>query len=506
MSQDIPSFFHYAMNKKILSAALMIGILTVPAQAQENNLVEKFAKFRKKAHSDYENYRKELNGRYAEFMKKAWNSFKAEEPVARPKEEEVPPIVIEPEDTLTTVPQLPPVQQPIKKVVEPPVVPAPPQPVAPIKEITPTVEAEKKIETERWGTKFNVRFNDNQRFSLADCSNDALSKAWKQISESKQNNTIRDCLLLRAERQLNDWSYLCLLQSIAKEIYGESNEAVLYTAYLFCQSGYKIRLGRDNAKLHLLFATQHIIYERPFFIIDAETFYSFTGECKQMDICDVPFPEEKPLSLLVAQQPRLEVTPTDSRTIKSKRYSAMEFSVNINKNILQLYEEYPSSSIEHDFMTRWAMYANTPVSKEIKEKLYPQLDSLLADKGEVKAVEMLLNWVQTGFEYEFDDNVWGADRAFFAEETLYYPYCDCEDRSILFSHLVRDILNLNVVLVYYPGHLATAVEFNEEVSGDYITVNNKKFVICDPTYINASVGMSMPNLDTSNISAILLNK
>ena len=38
MSQDIPSFFHYAMNKKILSAALMIGILTVPAQAQENNL------------------------------------------------------------------------------------------------------------------------------------------------------------------------------------------------------------------------------------------------------------------------------------------------------------------------------------------------------------------------------------------------------------------------------------------------------------------------------------
>lgn len=120
MSQDIPSFFHYAMNKKILSAALMIGILTVPAQAQENNLVEKFAKFRKKANSDYENYRKELNGRYAEFMKKAWNSFKAEEPVARPKEEEVPPIVIEPEDILTTVPQLPPVQQPIKKVVDDP--------------------------------------------------------------------------------------------------------------------------------------------------------------------------------------------------------------------------------------------------------------------------------------------------------------------------------------------------------------------------------------------------
>lgn len=486
----------------------MIGILSVPAPAQDNNLVEKFAQFRKKTHADYENYRNELNERYAEFMKKAWNSFKAEEPVTPPKEEEVPPIVIEPEDTLKTVPQTPPVQQPIKKVVEPPVAPTPPRPVVPIKEITPPVEAEKEeeIETERWGTKFSVRFNKNRKFSLADCSNNALSEAWKQISESKQNNTIRDCLLLRAEKQLNDWSYLCLLQSIAKEIYGESNEAVLYTAFLFCQSGYKIRLGRDNGKLHLLFATQHIIYDKPFFIIGAETFYSSTGDSKQMDICEVSFPEEKPLSLLVTQQPRLEVTPSDGRTIKSKRYPTMEFSVNINKNILQLYEEYPSSSIEYDFMTRWAMYANTPVSEEIKEKLYPQLNSLLADKGELKAVEMLLNWVQTGFEYEFDDNVWGADRAFFAEETLYYPYCDCEDRSILFSHLVRDILDLNVVLVYYPGHLAAAVEFSEEVSGDYITVDNRKFVICDPTYINASVGMSMPNLDTSNISAILLNK
>lgn len=57
---------------------------------------------------------------------------------------------------------------------------------------------------------------------------------------------------------------------------------------------------------------------------------------------------------------------------------------------------------------------------------------------------MILNWVQTGSEYEYDDKVWRHDRAFFAEETLYYPYCDCEDRSILFSRFVRDLLGLDV--------------------------------------------------------------
>lgn len=494
------------MNKKILSVALLIGFLTVPIQAQDNRLAEKFAQFRKKAHTDYKKYRDELNERYAEFMKKAWKPFKAEEPVILPKEEYVPPIVIEPEDTLETV-LLPRVQQPIKEVVEPPVLPAPPQPVVPINEIISPIETEKDpiIETERWGTKFSVRFNDNQRFLLADCSNNALSDAWKRMSVSEQNNTIYDCLRLRDERQLNDWAYLCMLHSIAKEIYGESNEAVLYTAYLFCQSGYKIRLGRNNEKLHLLFATQYTIYNKSYFIIGTETFYSLSDDCKQMEICEVSFPEENPLSLFITQQPRLEFDPSDCRIIKSKKYPSMQFPVNINKNILQFYEEYPSSAKEHDFMTRWAMYANTPVSEEIKEELYPQLDSKLAGEGELKAVEMLLNWVQTGFEYEFDDKIWGTDRVFFAEETFYYPYCDCEDRAILFSHLVRDILKLNVALVYYPGHIAAAVEFNEDVSGDYITVGNRKFVICDPTYVNASVGMSMPNLDTSNISAILLN-
>ena len=116
----------------------------------------------------------------------------------------------------------------------------------------------------------------------------------------------------------------------------------------------------------------------------------------------------------------------------------------------------------------------------------------------------MLHFVQTAFEYKLDDEVWGGDRPFFADETLYYPYCDCEDRSILFSRMVRDLLGLDVVLVYYPGHLAAAVGFNEEVKGDYIVVRGRKFVICDPTYIPAPVGKTMPGMDNSVAKAIIL--
>lgn len=118
----------------------------------------------------------------------------------------------------------------------------------------------------------------------------------------------------------------------------------------------------------------------------------------------------------------------------------------------------------------------------------------------------LLNFVQTAFEYEYDDKVWGCDRAFFAEETLYYPYCDCEDRSILFSRLVRDLMGLDVALVYYPGHLATAVAFNDEVPGDYIELGGRRYVVCDPTFIGAPVGMTMPGMDNSGAKVLLLSR
>lgn len=98
----------------------------------------------------------------------------------------------------------------------------------------------------------------------------------------------------------------------------------------------------------------------------------------------------------------------------------------------------------------------------------------------------------------------GARPHIFAEESLYYPYCDCEDRSVLLSRIIRDVLKLKCLLIYYPGHLATAVKFNEDVNGDYISVDGNKYIVCDPTYIGAPVGVTMPEMKNSKVGVILL--
>lgn len=71
---------------------------------------------------------------------------------------------------------------------------------------------------------------------------------------------------------------------------------------------------------------------------------------------------------------------------------------------------------------------------------------------------------------------------------------------------MRDLVGLDLALVFYPGHLATAVEFSEDVTGDAMIINNRKFIVCDPTYIGAPVGKQMPDLDYDKTQAIILNR
>jgi hypothetical protein len=248
-----------------------------------------------------------------------------------------------------------------------------------------------------------------------------------------------------------------MLAKMAEACLGTGNEATLLMAYVYCQSGYQMRLAIANNHLYMLYASKHTIYDKGYFHLDGINFYPFGSVEGQMHICAIGFPQEKPLSLLIPNQQKLSVSESAVRTLASKRYPQMKSQVSVNKNLIDFYDSYPTSMVGENFMTRWSMYANTPMDSTAKNGLYPTLRKHISGLDEKEAVERLLNWVQTAFVYEYDNKVWGHDRAFFAEESLYYPYCDCEDRSILLSRLVRDLLGLKVILVYYPGHLATAM-------------------------------------------------
>ena len=478
--------------------AILFVLLFPLCICAQGSFRDEYNKFRRQSEKNYSSFREQCNKEYIEFLKAAWEYYRIGPSINKPIEEDVPPVVIDMDRDKVQIDEK---ELPFDEVV--PVIEeeARPQPIDPISPVPVTEDA--WCEFVFFGTPMQVRVDKKNRFDLFSIEGKDISKAWEKLSGSAYDTMLADCLKLREDYKLCDWAYLLMLLTLSDAYMGSYNEVILLTAYLYSQSGYKMRLGVTDKELCLLFGTRHQIFGMPCFNIDGYYYYQLNGEPKDMRIANFPFPNEKGMSLSLSELPILLRDESEVRTFTSKGYETTS-SCSINKNLLEFFANYPTSQLNDDPMTRWALYANAPFDAAVRAQLYPSLKKAIEGKTAPEAADILLEFVQTAFEYEYDNAVWGGDRAFFAEESLYYPYCDCEDRSIFYSHLVRDLLGLDVILVYYPGHLATALKFEEQLKGDYVILNRQKYVICDPTYIGAPVGVSMPDLDTSNVKVILL--
>jgi hypothetical protein len=126
---------------------------------------------------------------------------------------------------------------------------------------------------------------------------------------------------------------------------------------------------------------------------------------------------------------------------------------------------------------------------------------LLQDMSQEEAINFLLHFVQLAFHYNEYDKQFGYEKWNFAEETLISAYSDCDDRAIFFAQSVKNLLGMKVALVHYPGrHLATAVKFDNPLTdGDHVMVNGVKYLICDPTFTDADLGMAMPHLQGGQV-------
>ena len=526
------------------------------ASAQDDDDPRKaFEKARAEMHKDYDDFRKQALAEYSDFVRQAWKEFGAEPAVPAPKEEEILPQLAPGADQETAswfgkqltklgsmfkskgrkVPeQIQPAAQPqaqkkaeekkpvemaVQEVIKPEPPIKQPEPLAEVKE--ETFRANNYMTFEVFGPQCKVRIGENCRFKLKDVSSDAVADVIRdEFPKPQFDNMLYDCLQERKRHDFSDWAYYQMLLALTRKFYGEgTNEAVLAQAFLYSQSGYKMRLAHDDSHLYMLAATRHFIYNKLFFSLDGDWYFMLDGkQSEKLSICQASFPKESSLSLKISAAQRLAMNPTGERTLRSRKNPDFSFTIHSNKNYIDFLGTYPSSTVNNNFMTRWSMYANCPLDESIREQLYPQMKAKLAGKSELMAVQELLWWMHGNvdlegviqdsdcFLYRYDEDVWGVDRAFFGEETLFYPYCDCEDRSILLSHLVRDVVGLDVVLVYYPGHLAMAVHFNEPVEGDYVMCDGRKFIVVDPTYIGSRVGETMPMVADEPTTVILLDR
>ena len=387
-----------------------------------------------------------------------------------------------------------------KVAVVPKATPAP-APIAPVA-VSKTSDR-KDIEISYYGRTITIGFPLTDRLRLQGLNEDALADAWTLLAGKPYDISVKTALDARSAFQLCDWAYMDALRMACEGHYGAGNEAVLMQTFLMTQSGYRVRLAKAGERLFMLVASKYQIYNMRYLNVEGTKYYvmgDYHGE--KLQLCPSRFDKEQSLSLQMVALPKLGETASPKRKLTSKK--GVTASVSVNRQLIDFFRWYPQANIDGDFTTRWAAYANTPLDQAIQDELYPPLRQTIRGMSEREAVGILLNWVQTAFKYGYDDEVWGGDRAFFVQETLFYPQSDCEDRAILFSRLVRDLTGLDVALIYYPGHLAAAVAFSREEEGDWFNCGGQRFVVCDPTYINAPVGLTMPGMDNQKAKIILL--
>lgn len=473
------------------------------AQDDFQKIFDEFKKANEKAFADF---RDKANAEYSEFLRQSWIEFQGKEPLTEPEIKPiVPPVDIPEEDGDQDDKEI----RYEEEVVLPEPSPAP-TPIAPIKE-TPVPET-KRVKFSRYGTECAVRYDVASRPVLRGVDEDAVADFWNLLSSSDaMDNLLYDLMEFRERRSLCDWAFYKFAESFSNQLYGDnSNASVVMHAFILTQAGYKLRMGcSEGSQLHLIVASDNTVFGCPYWEFSGSRYYLFDNpDITSMYISEVDFTASRPMRLVVDDENNFEEKLSPERRLFSKAYQEASVSVSVNLNLLSFYNDYPVASTNDDtVVAQWLIYGNTPLSQSVRESLYSQFRPMLSGKTQHEAADMILNFVQTAFVYKYDDEIWGRDRSFFAEESLYYPYCDCEDRSILFSHLIRDLLGLDVALIYSPGHLFTAVHFTEDVKGSYIMIGNRKFVICEPTCTSgAPVGVSAVDTDEAGVKVGLLRK
>ncbi len=455
-----------------------------------------FAAYKAEEWRKFKEYRDKVNAEFAEYMRQAWTKREAEPAIPVPERPKPPkPVVKDPNRQ--------PVYEPLPfdgVLPAPKVVPIP-KPVAPL----PDVVAPKKRPTfsfQFYGTPCRVPLAEEHRFTLKGTDENNVADAWTFLSSDSYFPVFVACVKLRADLQLCDWGYVRLVERMSEAFFPAErrNEARLLQMYLLTQSGYKVRIARTGEQLALLLPSKDEIYEYSYLNLNGEKYYVIDPSLRQRSfhVFEREFPEEQLFSLQIPSHPLLTTAPSEPRRLTSQRYPDLSVEVTVNRNLIAFYDDYPQSNA-------WDVYVRASLDEEVKEELYPALQKAIAGKSQAEAANVLINFVQTAFEYQTDQEQFGeSQRALFADETLYYPYSDCEDRAILYSVLVRELLGLDVVLLFYPGHLATAVCFGEDVLGDYFAIEGRRYVVCDPTYINAGIGESMPQYKTAKAKVIRL--
>ena len=306
--------------------------------------------------------------------------------------------------------------------------------------------------------------------------------AYREMESTRYRTFVNQMLQIKSAYNLNGWLYFKLVTETIQKLYPNESHNIhtLYTWFYLSKSGFDVRLTHKHRRLYIQGYTMDELYEIPYFQLGTRKFVNLTAVLtkrfpKSMEFYLVEFiPNRrgKPMTFDLMDFPKLSPQIINKKINFKWRNKDLQLNLKLDKTIIDLMETYPM------FDERY--YLETPLSKTLYNSLIPQLKTILKDKSQKEAVQILLAFTRSAFPYKEDSDYFGKNKPMISDEVFFYAYSDCEDRSALFYNLVKDLLQLPMIIVAYSDHLTIGVQLPENV-GKPLYFGSRRYTICDPT-------------------------
>lgn len=432
--------------------------------------------------SDFNNYSDSLNKAFNQFLDKTWVEIGFNNPIKSynsPKPVDLPSLIPPVEDSKNEI-----TSRPIIKLPEP---------------NDARANNSSMVELRFYGLNWSLdliplgaNFTNKSTFSESD-----IASFWKTAEKQVNQLSIKYLKDEIATRQLSDWASYQLVRSWldAHQNLNDS-ERRLYSWYYMQQMGYDIRLGLSSNQVVLLLAFDEPLYSINYYTLDGRKYYQLEADGKSIQIGRIKTYDG------IAGRPLhwMESAPADigqKSEVISKKFSykeqSFDFELPVNQYRIAFLNQLPRSRPE--------LYGQIQPESSFSSSLDKQFETIFSGKSELEKAQFLLSFVQLAFDYKTDEQQFGKEKFMSPEETFWYPSSDCEDRSALYAWLLNRYTSINFVFIRYPSHIAIALkEEAEKVNRsqlsqtDGYSKNGSYFIISDPTYRGAQIGMEMPKL------------
>lgn len=472
--------------KKQFSLLLLLFCILGLSHAQD--FEKEFQQFKSEQSKNFQDYRKEIDESFSEFIANSWDEFlglEKEELAPKPKPKKLPdppkPQQEEADDLLEE--DLGSLDDLITE-----------SPVNHKQFQMPTKESAKdydvKYVTKRasyFGQSIAVDF-DEQVFQLALASIDekGVSDAWKQLGKTDYSASIFGLFNMKSKLRVNDYGLYMALHQLLKSSGLDANHQKVVSWFLLLKMGYNIKLGNDAQGLFHLLPTLQPVYNTRYVEVEGVNYYIFENrkDEKLKTYRNTHALAQRHFDLGQTKPLNFQNTRAASRKVAfqfdDKQYS---FDFSYDLNAIDYYEKLPKISYNN--------YLFAEGSSTFKRSIATQLGEALEGLDDNDRVAFLLELVQQGFAYKTDDDHFGYEKFYWPEEIFHYEFSDCEDRSALLIYLVKAFTRFDVCALDYPQHIAVAVALDKQFPGRYYSSGGKRYYVADPTYIGAPIGKSL---------------